>query len=110
VVPVGMKIFTENHAVGRHAFKMTFPPVTSFVGSQAVQNRLVGGSLEIYIERGVYLETAFVNLVGSVLVLKVAANFLHKIWSQRIRIVRQTQHQRSGARVRRLRGRDLTVF
>ena len=110
VVPVGMKIFTENHPVGQHIFKMIFPTMTPFVGGQAVQHRLVRGSLQIHVERRIHLQTTFVNLIGTGLVLKIAANFLHKIWSQRIRIVSQTQHQRRGSRVGCLRGGDLAIF
>ena len=61
---------------------MTLPTMPAFIGSQTVEDRLVRAFLQIHIQRGVDLQAALVHLVRSVFSLKIAANFLYKVWGQ----------------------------
>ncbi len=80
VVPVGMRILVENRSLGHYIFQMPLPSMPPFISCHAVEHSLIRGLLHIHIEGGVNLQAAFMNLVGSVLVLEVAANLFHKIW------------------------------
>src|SRR5579862_7362059 len=91
VVPVGIDIFIERDAVSHNIVQMALPAVAAFISSQAVEHGLIGGPLQLHIEGGVNLQSALVDLVSTVLALKVAANLFDKIGSQGVWIMRQTQ-------------------
>ena len=110
VVPVGMNVLVEGSIFADDVLQMALPAVAPFVGGQAIEHGLIRSPLQIHVERGINLQAAFVDLVGSVFAFQVAADLFDKIRSQRIRIVRQMQDYRCGARVRGLRGGDLAIF
>src|SRR5579864_2174817 len=89
---------------------MALPTVTALVGSEAVEDGLIRSLLEFYVERGIDLQSTFVDLIGAELAFEVAANLFNEIWSQRVRIVREPQRKRSGTSVVGLRGGDLAVL
>ena len=73
----------ERDALGEDVAQFSFPAMAAFVGSETIENRVIGGLLQVHIEDGIDAKSAFVHLVGAILVFQIAADFLHKIGSQR---------------------------
>ena len=95
-----MRVFVDLLSFSDNIFQMVFPSVTALVGGQAVEHSLIRSLLHVNIERGIDFQSAFVHLIGAVLVLQIAPDFFDEIRRQRIGIVREMQGQRLGAGVR----------
>src|SRR2546421_9032735 len=104
IVPIGMSVLFDGQPLGQNVFQMSFPSVPALVGGKAIEHRLVGGFLQVHVERGVNLQPALMDLVSAVLPLQVAANLFDKVRSERIRIVRQMENNWSAAGVSCLGG------
>src|SRR5215469_5586956 len=91
VIPVGIAVVRQGLAFEQNIFEMSSPSMAPFVGSEAVEERLVGGALQVHIEAGIDAQPALVHLIGTVLAFQVTANFFDKIRGQRIGIMRNIQ-------------------
>src|ERR1700682_6266248 len=53
VIPVEVSVFFDGQALGENVLQMSLPAMPALIGGEAVEERLVGGLLQIHIERGV---------------------------------------------------------
>ena len=110
LIPIRILVSVELLSLRNHVQELAVPTVPSFVGSEAVEQRLARGLLQIHIERCVNAQTAFVNLVAAILRFEVAADFFHIVRRQRIRILLQLEHDRLALGLRRLGRGDLAIL
>ena len=109
-VPIEVFILSQLLALAEDIHEFPAPAVPAFIRGQTIEQSPVRGFLQIHIERRVYAQAAFVNLVTAILRLQVAPDFFDVVRRQRIRIFLQVEHNRLALRIRRLSSRDLAVL
>ena len=100
----------QGDVVGKNVFEMPLPSMAALICGNAVKHGLVGGPLQIHIERGVDPQTAFMDLVAAIFVLEVSPNLFHVVGRERVRIMLHIEHDCLRFRLGSLLGGDLAIF
>src|SRR5258708_36937613 len=110
VLPIRVRIFLQHVPVGDDVLQMRLPSMSPLVRRQPIQHSLIRSPLCLDVERCVNFQSAFMNLVSSVLTLEVAPNLLDNIGRERIGVMRKMEYERGEARIGRLCRCNLSVF
>src|ERR1700733_11207261 len=89
---------------------MALPSMPPFVCAEPIEYCLIRGLLQVNVKRGVNFQSAFMHLVGSILIFQIAPDLFHEVRRQRVGIMLQTQSNRLASGVGGLRGRDLSIL
>src|ERR1700751_2108504 len=95
---------------GDNVEQTPLPSVTTLVGREAIQDRLIRGPLQVEIERGVNLETCLMHAVRSKLAFDFPPHFLDKPRRHAVRRRLDVQPQGCGPGLFGLRRGDRSVL
>ncbi len=82
----------------------------ALIGRQPVVYGLLSGALHLQVQRRVHPQSAFVNLVGTVLLFQILPNLFHKIGSDVVVVALNVHHQGRVLRALGFLGGDLAVL
>ena len=94
-----MLVVLERGAVGKHVFELALPAVTALVGGESVSQGVVGGLLQVEIERGVDAQAGLVHLLGAESLFQFAANLFLEPGSDRHLRLGDVKTERRAARL-----------
>jgi len=80
--PIRVGIGVKGLPLGNDVGQRSAPTVAPFIGGQAVLDGLVGGGLQIGIQRGVNAQSAFMHFGTAILLLQVLPDLLDEIGSE----------------------------
>src|SRR5215472_4269264 len=109
-VPVNMMICRDRLATADDVLQVSLPAVAAFVCGESVAKRLLGGALHLEIQAGVDAQSGLVDLLGTILLLQVLADFFHKVRSNVVGLGLELQFQWCALGTLGFGGSDLAVF
>ncbi len=110
LVPIGIGVLGERLTFRDDIIELAAPAMAALVRGEAVEQGLTSGLLQFHIERGVNAQTALMDLIATVLAFQIAADFLHEMRCERIRVLLHAEHDRLPLCLVGLRGCNLAVL